>query len=85
MQVKREEQHNLKQVNRTEDSQFMDERFDAKEEGKNSYHGNHSKRKKKAETPDGKVRSKNQPGSFDINYSFDNYDWKFFCSGEGHQ
>ncbi len=66
MQVKREEQHNLKQVNRTEDSQFMDERFDAKEEGKNSYHGNHSKRKKKAKTPDGKVRSKNQPGSFDI-------------------
>lgn len=66
MQVKREEQHQLKQVNRAENSQLMDKRFDAKEEGQGQYHGSHSKRKKKDSEADGMVRSKNQPGSFDI-------------------
>ena len=62
-EVKKEEQQ-AKQVVRSENSRLMEERFDAKEKGHNSYEGDGGK-KRKAPKGDGRVVIKSESG-FDM-------------------
>lgn len=66
IQIKREkkEEHDAKQVVRYEDSTFKEERFDAKDKGKNTYSGDGGKNRK-ASVKDGKIVSK-VTGGFDM-------------------
>ena len=66
IQIKKEkkEEHDAKQVVRHEDSVFKEERFDAKDKGKNTYSGDGGK-KRRGLLNDGKVISKGI-GGFDI-------------------
>ena len=65
MQVQRAEHQSQKQVNKAENSQLMDERFDAKEEGKGQYRDNRKKNPSKKKE-DGHVGAKKPVGNFDI-------------------
>lgn len=64
-EVKKEEQK-AKQVTRSENSVLMEERYDAKEKGHNSYSGDGGKKRKNLNS-DGKVVTKSiTEGGFDI-------------------
>ncbi len=65
MQVQRAEHQSQKQVNKAENSRLMDERFDAKEEGKSQYRDNRKKKNGKKKE-DGRVTAKKPVGNFDI-------------------
>lgn len=65
MQVQRAEHQSQKQVNKAENSRLMDERFDAKEEGKGQYQDNRKKKNGKKKE-DGRVTAQKTVGNFDI-------------------
>ncbi len=64
VQKEKKEEHDARQVVRQEDSVFKEERFDAKDKGKNSYSGDGGKNRK-ASDKDGRIVSKGW-GSFDM-------------------
>lgn len=54
-----------KQVNQSDNADWMNKKFDAKEKGKGTYGGSGGEKKKKQKEPDGIVKIKGQ-GGFDI-------------------
>ncbi len=63
-QFNKQIEKNAELVIRQRDSQWKDEKFDAKEKGKNQYFANKKKKEKKEE--DGKITVKNSYTSFDV-------------------
>lgn len=63
--IKKQEYKNTSQVHHADDADRNEERFDAKEEGKNKYKKSDAKRKKSIKE-DGKVIRKSAPKGFDI-------------------
>ena len=65
VEIKKQEYHDASQVKHKDNASKEEERFDAREEGKNKYKQSMSKKKKDA-TKDGKVVQKSAHGGFDI-------------------
>lgn len=61
----KKEQQKATQVVQTENAMFMEERYDAKEKGHNSYEGDGGRQRKKSKK-DGKVVKKPTAGRFDM-------------------
>ncbi len=65
VQAEKKEQQRAERVVHAEDTLFMEERFDAKEKGKNGYQGDGGKKRRKKFEGDGKVIAKSA-GGFDM-------------------
>ena len=63
--MNREEEDKPKQVAQSENADWMNKKFDAREKGNGSYNGNGGENRKKRQEPDGVVKLKSQSG-FDI-------------------
>ncbi len=63
--MNREEENKPKQVAQSENADWMNKQFDAREKGNGSYSGNGGKNRKKRQEPDGVVKLKSREG-FDI-------------------
>ena len=63
--MNREEENKPKQVAQSENAEWMNKKFDAREKGNGSYSGNGGENRKKRQEPDGVVKLKSQ-GGFDI-------------------
>lgn len=61
----KEDNQKTKQVNQSDDTQWQQKKFDAREKGSNSYEGDGGSKRKKEKEPDGKVILKGR-GGFDI-------------------
>lgn len=64
--IKAQESRQLKQVNHAYDAEQQEERYDAKEKGKNEYKGQQKKKKQSQKSDTGRVVVKQESGSFDI-------------------
>ena len=64
VQLKHQEDRQLKQVNHADDANQQKKKYDAKEKGSNEYHGQQKKKKKQDET--NKVIYKQESGRFDM-------------------
>ena len=64
--VRHQEQQHASQVERKPDSDARENKFDARDEGKNKYQDNRKKKKTAGKTEDGSVRRKGTHGGFDI-------------------
>ena len=64
MQLKHQEDRQLKQVNHADDANQQKKKYDAKEKGSNEYHGQQKKKKKQDEK--NKVIYKQESGRFDM-------------------
>lgn len=65
-QIKAQENRMSKQVNHADDTEEKEERYDAKEKGKNEYHGGQQKKKQQKKSDEGSVILKYTGGSFDM-------------------
>ena len=65
VEIKKQEYHDASQVKHKDNASKEEERFDAREEGKNKYKQSMGKKKKDA-AKDGKVVQKSAHGGFDI-------------------
>ncbi len=65
VQAEKKEQQKAERVVHAEDAMFTEERFDAKEKGKNGYQGDGGKKRRRSFDGDGKVVAKSE-GGFDI-------------------
>lgn len=63
--MQKEDLQKTKQVNQSDDTQWQQKKFDAREKGSNSYEGDGGSKRKKEKEPDGKVILKGR-GGFDI-------------------
>lgn len=63
--MKKEAEHKTKQVNKGDNADWHQKKYDAKEKGNGSYEGNGSRNQKKKNEPDGQVVVKGR-SSFDI-------------------
>lgn len=61
----REEENKPNQVAQSENADWMNKKFDAREKGNGSYSGNGGENRKKGQEPDGVVKLKSR-GGFDI-------------------
>lgn len=61
----KEDTQKTKQVNQTDDTQWQQKKFDAREKGSGSYEGDGGRKRKREKEPDGKVVVKGR-GGFDI-------------------
>lgn len=61
----KEDTQKTRQVNQSDDAQWQQKKFDARDKGSGSYEGDGGSRRKKEKEPDGKVVLKG-PGGFDI-------------------
>lgn len=61
----KEDTQKTKQVNQSDDTQWQQKKFDAREKGNGSYEGDGGSKRKKEKKPDGKVVLKGR-GGFDI-------------------
>lgn len=64
VQLKHQEDRQLKQVNHADDANQQKKKYDAKEKGSNEYHGQQKKKKKQDEK--NKVIYKQESGCFDM-------------------
>ncbi|MCI9427139.1 MAG: hypothetical protein HFI81_05210 [Eubacterium sp.] len=64
VQLKHQEDRQLKQVNHADDANQQKKKYDAKEKGSNEYHGQQKKKKKQDEK--NKVIYKQESGRFDM-------------------
>ncbi len=63
--MEREVESKIRQVNESDNADWQNKKFDAKEKGNGNYSGDGGKQKKKNQEPDGKVILKGR-GGFDI-------------------
>ena len=61
----KEDTQKTKQVNQSDNAEWQQKKFDAREKGSNSYEGDGGSKRKKEKEPDGKVILKGRSG-FDI-------------------
>lgn len=61
----KEDTQKTKQVNQSDDTQWQQKKFDAREKGSGNYEGDGGRKRKKEKEPDGKVVMKGR-GGFDI-------------------
>lgn len=64
--VKKETENRSSSVNRSDETENNQNKFDAREKGSNEYTRNDNKKKKDEKEKEGKVLIKNQTASFDI-------------------
>lgn len=63
--MKKETEHKTKQVNKGDNAEWQQKKYDAKEKGNGSYEGNGGRKQQKKNEPDGQVVVKGR-SSFDI-------------------